>query len=219
MPDYLVGQARDVMSFVKVYAGGLLHYGWNTKDLTGLTGVSSADITALGHKDAAAVGAITGAIAILGANSPKPARFKKVVNRNPSASQQGSVSTFCDADSFATALSAGWKLTKSVRTPKISNNGRTVTVGAKCTDGGIYLFPMNATRAAEVAGELGLILPSSLSTSERQKAFTGTSYPRPYKVSLPGANGDKSTFASSDTIDSATSAGWNIDESEILFAL
>lgn len=208
MPDYLVGQARDQMTFVKVYKNGLLYYGWKAKEIESLPGITAGEVTALGHIDAVTVAALSGAIPILGANSPKPARFKKVLNRRPTAQQQGTASTFVGIDNYADALAQGWSQSSAARGITLTDTARTKTMAAKMANGGYYLFPLNADRALDVAGPLGLILPSSLTGQERLKAFSGSSKPKPGTVKLKGDLGDKGTFVSFDADSSASTAGY-----------
>jgi hypothetical protein len=207
MPTYLQNQPRDLLRFSKVRRGRLLFYGWKTKDLTLGTGVSAGDVAALGHKTAVQVEGIGGAIGIMGANSPKPARATKILTREPAASERASVSSFVDADSYAAAMTAGWNIGKA-RGVSITNNSRTVTVGALVEGGGYYLFPMNANDAPAFAAELGLFLPTELSESDRHLSFTGTSKPRPPRVKN-GTTG-ASTFCSYDAMDTAKANGWTV---------
>lgn len=206
MPTYLQNQTRGLLRFVKVRKNRLLYYGWKTKDLAASTVLTEADVTALGHKTAIAVEGIAGAIGILGANRPKPARATKKAE-NYSWNEQGSASSFVDADSYAAALSAGWNIGKA-KGVSITSNSRTVTMGAQVEGNGFYLFPVNAGDAPAYAAELGLFLPAQLTESDRAVAFTGTSKPRPPRVKK-GSTG-ASTFCSYDAIDSATSNGWTV---------
>jgi hypothetical protein len=209
MSAYTRGKTRDKLTFVKVSKTKELFYGFKTKDLTSLSGISAGDLTALGHKEA---GALTvGAITIIGANSPKPPRVKKVINKKPNAAQQGSVSSFCGIDSLGTAATEGWQVVDGGRGVKITNNSRTKTVGAKIEGGGLYLFPMNANDATTFAAELGLVLPDNISDSERAEAFSGTTYPRPAVLGKATVDGNFSSYCSYDKISEALA-----DEYEII---
>ena len=207
MPTYLQNEPRDLLRFVKIRKGRNLFYGWKTKDLSKGIGLSDAAIAALGQRTAVQVEGIAGAVGIIGANSPKPARATKVLTRNPAPSERGNASSFVDADSYAAALNVGWTIGK-VRGVSITNNARTTTVGATVDGGGYYLFPMNTTDALAFAADLGLFLPSELSESDRAIAFTGTSKPRPPRVKN-GVTG-ASTFCSYDAMDTAKSKGWTV---------
>jgi hypothetical protein len=199
MPAYLRGVLRDVLTFVKVGNGGLF-YGFKAKDLTAIPGVGAADVTALGHMSVTSLPATR--IAVIGANSPKPPRVTKTLVRRPSATVQGSTSTFCATDKISAALAEGWQTTNGGRGVMISN-GRSITVGARLASGGIYLFPMNSVDATTYAATLGLILPANLSATERSQSFSGTNKPKPAIVSKSLPNGSFRSFCSFDKLDDA----------------
>lgn len=207
MPTYLQNQPRNLLRFVKVRKNRLLFYGWKTKDLVTALGISAGDVTALGQKTAVAVEAVSGAIGIIGANRPKPARVTKRINDNPAAADQGSASSFVDADFYAQALAAGWNIGKA-KGISLTQNARTTTVGALVEGGGYYLFPLNTTDALAYAEPLGLFLPEQMSESDRAISFTGSSKPRPPRVKK-GSTG-ASTFCSYDAMDTAKAAGWTV---------
>jgi hypothetical protein len=208
MPSYTRNKKREKLTFVKVSLTQALFYGFKTKDLASLSGVSADDLIALGHLDAAGLPATR--ITIIGANSPKPPRMRKIVNKTPGANVQASVSTYCAIDKIATAAAAEWQLVNAGRGVHVSNNARTVTVGAKIAGGGYYLFPMNAADAASYAETLGLELPTALSGVERAQAFSGTSYPKPAVIKIATAAGTFSSFCSHDAIDLALSVGYEL---------
>jgi hypothetical protein len=208
MPSYTRGKKREKLTFVKVSANQALYYGFKTKDLTTLANISTADLTALGHLDAATLPATR--ITIIGANSPKPPRMRKIINKTPGANAQASVSTYCAIDKIATAVAEEWQLVDAGRGVHVSNNARTVTVGAKIEGGGIYLFPMNAADATTYAAALGLELPTTLSATERAQAFSGTTYPKPAVIKIATTSGVFSSFCSHDSIDSALAAGYEL---------
>lgn len=220
MPNYLRGPAnrRAKQTFVKMNEQNL-YFGWNAKDLASKTGISDADLIALGHTTAENVKAISGALAIIGANSPRPARMKKLINPGTtSASVQESVSTFVAFDQKADALVEGWKFAGAgKKIPTIRQNSRSVTAAAKVDFGGgttgYYLFPMNAADAAltQVAA-LGLeFAGAGLTDAEIRKGFCGSSQPRPFKATLELEGGATvSSFCSFDKITDASLAGWSI---------
>jgi hypothetical protein len=216
VPAYLRGKFRDILTFVKVSNQGL-YYGFKTKDLSAIAGIGAADVTALGHLAVAALPNTR--IAVIGANSPKPPRVRKLLARNPAADQQGSVSTFCGIDNISTALAEEWELSNGGRGVAISNR-RTISVGARLSNGGIYIFPMNSVDANAYAEELGLILPGSLSSAERGKAFSGTNKPKPAIVSKALTNGKFTSFCSTDKLDdvlagSETVTGYSLVKPEV----
>lgn len=213
MPSYTRGKSRDKLTFVRMGAASTLYYGFRTKDLAAVGGVSAADLTACGHQLVSEMAASN--ILILGANSPKPPRVRKRVAANPTNAQQGSVSTFCAPASLGTAAAAGFFLSKGGRGVKITPTGRSVTAAAEVSaTGGFYCFPMNSADFAEVSADLGLIIPNS--AAERAKCYTGTTSPRPaiVKKQIAGAAGAAgstiSTFCSYDKIDTAIVAGWEV---------
>ena len=215
MPAYLRGKVRDVLTFVLVSNQGL-YYGFKTKDLSAINGIGTADLTALGHLDVTALPATR--IAVIGANSPKPPRVRKTINRNAGANEQKAVSTYCGINSISTALAEGWELINGGRGVTISNN-RTITVGADLESGGIYLFPMNANDVATYAAALGLQKPENLSLIERAQAFSGTSKPKPAIVSKQLTNGTFRSFCSASKLDDAlgsepTAGGFSLVRAE-----
>ncbi|NJN74221.1 MAG: hypothetical protein HC799_16175 [Limnothrix sp. RL_2_0] len=210
MPAYLRGRTRDKLTFVRVKEGGLLFYGWNAPDLTALPQVAEGDLIALGHTTSTNIASIGGAVAIIGANSPKPARATKVLNKNPTSQQQGNASTFCGGGSYATATAAGWNISSRPRSVKFSNNPRTTTLAASVQGGGYYCFPVNTDEVTTFTTDLGLLPPTLMSTAERALSFTGTSKPRPPKVQRDTELGTQSTFCSHDAISNAITAGWEL---------
>ena len=215
MPAYLRGKVRDNLVFVKVTIGNVF-YGFKTKDLTSIEGVSQADLTALGHTKLQNLR--SGSIPILGANAPKPPRVKKQVVRNPSRNQQGSVSTFCGMDNIDTGITAGWEIV-SLRTPyRLTSNARTVTVAANFHNGGLYLFNMNRADAEAYGLELGLAFDNDLITGYYLKrfAFTGASRPKPPVVSKKVGRGTFSCYCSPVGLKQAIEEhGYNLVKAEV----
>lgn len=216
MPSYTRGKKREKLTYVLV-TGTILYYGWNAKDLNSLPGasISTADLNALGHLSPGQLPDL--AIRIIGAQSPKPPRFKKIITKNPTAGQQGNVSTFCAYNKTKDAENAGWQFAKNGRGITLTNNARTKTVGAELTGGGLYLFPMNANDVDANASALGLQLPNQINQTERLLAFSGVSRPRPAKMKLILSDGSSvSSFCSASNIDNALDSGWQMIEPEIL---
>lgn len=217
MPSYTRGRVRENLKFAKVHQGNLF-YGFKPSSYANVTGISSSDITALGWVDAG--GVPSGGIAVLGANSPKPVRVRKVLLKRPNVSQQGSASTFCAYNSIVAAQAAGWQITGTSRGVTVTNTDRTKTVGAEIDAGaGIYLFPKNANDVTTYGTTLGLILPGSLTQAERLRAFRGASRPRPpyVKIIADAATGASfSSYCSYDKLDDALGAGFYLVRSEVL---
>lgn len=217
MASYTRGDLRQTLSFVKVIAPNLF-YGWLTKDFAGdtsLSGIAQSDLTALGHFTATALLSTSGAIAILGANRPKPPRATKLLNANPDASTQGKCSTFYSVGSEGTALAAGWKLGKSLEVVNIKNGARSKTVAVKLTGGGHYAWSMNAADVATYGTELGLILPTSITSNERASLFSGVSRPKPPRVQKEVGTSKFSSFCDPTKLDNLLAAGWSQMDPEI----
>lgn len=213
MPSYTRGQLRDQTRFVLLFTAPLnIYYNWSAKDLATLAGVSQADLTThLGHLETVAPTSVV----IVGASSPKPPTVKKILLRNPTATQQGSVSTFCAPANLNVALVNGWKLAGSRKVTSIKKNARTVTALAKISNEMIYGSPMNAADHTNYAGELGLIDPATInSTNERNTVVRGASRPiagHAFKV-LP----DGSTVSSYFSYDADILAtNWTEDSPEL----
>lgn len=208
------GKVRDKETYVKVSATQQVFYGFFTKDLTAIPGISETDVVSgLGHNTPAIVAAITGAITFFGANAPKPAVFKKVINRNPGAGVQGSVTTYGDGTEAAAILGAsavGFRKIKDIRKVTFRNDARAITVGIKLPDSaGIYAQTINTADVNAYATELGLILPGNLSSIEREKAFRGSSTNRPLKVKKALNNSVITMPVSADKLNSALDLGWS----------
>lgn len=174
MPTFTRGIKRDQTKYVLVNPS--LYYGFRTKDLSAVPGVTAGDLTALGHVDAPAGGLAS----CFGANAPKPPRVSKAL-ASTGPEQQASISSFCAYDQLAAALGAGWNLAKDGRAVGLRNTARTVTaVIAIDTAGPYYCFPMNAADFASYATELGLLSSSSMTTAVEQELLVrGASYPKP----------------------------------------
>lgn len=83
-------------------------------------------------------------------------------------------------------------------------------------NGLFYVWPVNATDANTFKEVLGLEAPEQMTEANRAKAITGTRYPRPPKVSIVlEGGGSRTMFCSSDTLNAALAAGWELVEGEI----
>lgn len=213
MPQYLRGQPRDILRFVKLYDSPQFFYGWNTKDLASAPGVSEADILALGH--IAPTNVPQGAIRTFGANSPAPPRVKKILNKNPSAAQQGSTSTFAAPERLKEAETQGWKVTGRQKSVALRSNNRTVSAGAELESGAMYVFPLNRLTFDQYSSTLGLKSPGTMTATQRRGAFTGASRPRPAVVSFSFDDGSTlTTFASTSAVEQLLQQGWQLVEEE-----
>lgn len=188
MPSYTRGQRRDQLTYVK--ANPVLYYGFKTKDFSSLSGVSGADLTALGHITAPAAGTLL----VIGANAPKPPRVSKRIST--SGSGQSTVSTFCGYDKVAAALAAGWSFQKAGRSVPLRSSGRSVTAVVEISaNGPLYCFPMNAGDFQTYGADLGLQSAASItSDAELNRLVVGSSLPKPGKATKSLLNG--STFSS-----------------------
>lgn len=213
MPTYTRGQFRDQIRFVLLFTAPLnIYYNWSAKDLAALAGISQANLTShLGHLETVAANSIV----VVGASSPKPPTVKKILLRNPTASQQGSVATFCAPANLNVALINGWKLGKPRKSSTISKNARTVTALATISNEMVYASPMNAADYASYSAELGLIDPATINTTnERNTVVRGASRPvagHAFKV-LPDGSTVSSYFSHDADI---LAANWTEDSPEI----
>lgn len=223
MAVYTRGKKRNILTYVEVYTN--LLYGFKTKDLSALAGVSEGDLTTqLGHL----VGAFTapsGSIKILGANAPKPARVKKNL-ANAGAGAQQSVSTFCATAKYSAAMAAGWDVIKQRRGVTIrpeTSTKNSVTAIATLSDTSCYCFPMNKADFSTYKAALGLQSIGdfgSVTETEIAKFVSGSSIPRPGKASIEVSGGGTfSSFYSTANKDDLATAGFNILSDEFIFAI
>jgi hypothetical protein len=192
MPSYTRGRARDVLTYVAVNTK--LFYGFKTKDLSAIAGVSAGDLTSqLGHVSPAAVAA--GGLLCLGANAPKPPRVTKKI-ANAVASAQGSVSTFCAYNRLAQATAGGWVLSKQGREVGLRTDGRSITALVEIAPNGVlYAFSMNRADFDAFGQELGLQSAASMTTTaEIDRIVFASSMPKPGRATKAVANGTVSTF-------------------------
>ena len=218
MPAYLRGKDNSILRFVRIDDAKPIFYGWKTKDLSSLTGVSESDITLLGHKTPAQMSVTAGSIGVIGANRPKPARVKKTLIRRPAAGQQGTVSTFIGGDALAdweVLLQAGWEVVEPSKRVTITDNDRSQTVGATCSNGAIYCFSMSKTVPEVVLTDLLLFSAAELRLqANAKKCIVGSSKPRPPRVTKDaivnpaGGTYDAHTFCSVDAYENALENGW-----------
>jgi len=216
MVDYLLNKPKDNVVFVRISTAIALFYGWKTKDLTALTNVSAADLTALGHVAASLLP--NGALTIFRASAPKPGRAKKTINNNPSAAQQKNVSTFFATGALQAAIAAGWTFEKGAKKVNLTKNARTTTAIAELSNGLSYAFPMNSLDFETYKGDLGLTDLTSINTAaELDRLIRGTKNPRPGKAQRIVTGGGKKTNFFSDGQESILAqAGWSIIDREVV---
>lgn len=214
MPPYTRGKKRETISFVSPLKGSNLFYGFKTKDLSAVAGVTQADITLLGHLTTQAATGSSGKLLIYRANSPKPARVKMILDTSGDPKKQGSVSTFCDADKLAAALSQKWSLVKPAQT--VGGGGGKSRLVAIKVNGGYYGFPLNKEDYTAYAQKIGA---ENITDTVRLNLFTGASNPRPAKMGLTLTNGSSfSTFVADDKIEgllASTQENWQIIEAAV----
>jgi hypothetical protein len=210
-------QARDKLTFVKVSGNGLeVYYGFKTIDLTNGSGVGQDDLAALGHLPGDALP--DGSLYFLRANSPKPARAKKTLKKNPTVSEKGSTSTFCAYGKEKDARIAGWDITKGRRGVSLKANARFTTAIAEISNGLLYVYPLNTATFNSYKDVLGLKSPAEITTeAERVKLVRGSSIPYPGKAVLDLGNGKTVTsFFSHDKISSLIENNWTVLSEERL---
>lgn len=216
MPSFTRGKKRDVLTYVPI--NDLLFYGFSTKDLSNIPGVSTQDIAALGHVGSDAVP--SGKIRVFKADAPKPPRVKKSLS-GP-VTQQGSVSTFCAPANLAAALAAGFKKSKSanllsLRAP--SANSRSHSAIAELTDGSLYVFSLNSADFTLYGEAFGLKSATTVtSETEKKKVVRGSSLPKPGVAQIEFEDRSKfSTFYGKDaTFTIATATVSVLSSEEIL---
>jgi hypothetical protein len=216
MPSYTRGKTKETIKFVQIVDAVPVYYGFASKDFASIAGVSAGDITALGHILSDAIPADS--IQILRATTPKPGTVKKRIATNPSAAQQGSVSTFVAGGSLQTALAAGWRLAKAYKLTSLTQNDRQVTALAVLSDGTFYAFSMNKADFDSYGAELGLESPTTAgitTATEKTSVVRGSAWPYPGKAEKVLNEGSKvSSFYSTDAENTALAAGWQIKSNE-----
>lgn len=141
---------------VTPYNGSQLNYGF-------LTNASDATRAALGHQDAAAAAGVV----VYGCNRPKPGRMtlKRLT---------GSESSFVDWQSYASALAAGWKLTKGViYGPTPLNTPRSVRVGCEIAPGIRVAWVLGRESFTAMGADLAAMGITPLTAAESARAVSG----------------------------------------------
>ncbi len=218
MPAYVRGIGRSITKFVLISTQSpTVFYGFAAKDFDQIPGVTGTDVEPLGHKLASALAA--GSLKIYRATKPKPMRVRKVINRNPNASQQEAISSFCSAERYNDAVSAGWKLITAAQSVSLTQNDRTITAIVTLTGGLKYAFPTNANDFNSFKTELGWASAGDLgqiTQVEKWKIITGCRVPSPPRAKKPDSDGKATTFYDPGAEQSVTAAGWSLVKGEIL---
>lgn len=182
MPSVLLGKPKDELHFVAVTSK--LMYGFKSRDLSDIPGITADDLTALGHSINPGT-FVAGQIYIFNANAPKPARMTKKTSGG--VGNPAKVSTFCAYNTIATAMTKGWSMTKKPRGLTIragAGPGKEQT-GVIEINGGLYCFSVDKATLSTYGADLGIKDSTALNTAaERDRAFRGSSWPKPGKASL-----------------------------------
>lgn len=193
MPAYTRNKKRKNLVWVPV--NEFTYFGFKTKDFSSVAGITTSDITALGH--IAAGNEPLGFIKIIGAQAPHPPRVSKKIP-NAQAGQQKTVSTYCGYLNLTSAQNSRWNIIqsrKSVLLRSASAYRGSLTAIAELSNGALYCFPMNKSDFELYGGELGLKSSATVTTNARKaKLVSGSSIPYPGKASK--LLDDGSTFAS-----------------------
>lgn len=198
MPAYSRGKLRETLTYIVLYnSPANIYYAFKTKDLAALANITQGDLTTqLGHIYTVA----NNSLVVIRATSPKPPRVTKVINRNPDATQQRSVSSFCATANLNIAQQNGWNVTELGARTGLRNDNRTVTAVAQLSNELYYCAPMNAADWATYNQQLGLIDPTSLTTNvELNKLVAASSRPKAGKAfKTLGQNGKITAIYSHD---------------------
>ena len=215
MPSYPRGRRRDTYTLVLLNQNPRVFYAFYRKDYSGISGISNSDFQNLGHT--VGITPPDGSLVFLRAQSPKPARVKKVINPNAGATQQVSVSTFCATNFLDQAQANSWTIVKRPRGVSLKSK-RSITAIAELSNGVLYAFPLNGDDYQNNADVLGFKRISEInSAAERARLVSGSSRPRPGKASIVRSTGGEfQTFFSTANEDQLRQNGWSIDENEYL---
>lgn len=186
-------------------------YGWNSADISQVTGVSAADLTTgLGHMTAAQAGAVAGAVLVTGANAPKPMRVTRKLANAP-VGRRASLSTWCGYDKLASAIAIGFSLSKPARPISLGAEAgsRTVPGVVTLSNGLKYVQPIERalTQDATLMADLGIELDAGITAADRKKLARGTRS-KPGMVQVGLGNGLSASLPfSTDQLTQAEAAG------------
>ncbi len=217
MPGYSRGVQRDQLVAVNVLDPAKnVFYAFKTKDFAALPNVGTSDIAALGQIDLTALP--NGSLFFLRAQSPKPPRARKVITKNPTATQQGSISTYYGYGREQQVLGQGWDLSTAAKAVNLRVSTRSITAIALVSNGAYYAFPMNRQDFSTYGQILGLLSPTQItSDTERSRLVSGSSRPKPGKAAKDLGNGATfSSFFSFDAVDQIAGENFSIISSEAI---
>ena len=215
MPATTRGKPRNVLTAVPL--GSDLYYAWMTRELEEGSGVGASDLTALGHLSEAAFPSGTNAKILFSPQSPKAARFRKVINRNPTAGQIGVMTLFGDGSTnsaIGKAAQAGWKISSPLKRPGLTSNAKSKVYGAALSNGIIYLNTCPPAQLSSYASLLGL--DTNISTAQLNLAVRGCERPHPFVVKLETSGGSITMNCAASKISDAQNAGWSVVSPEYL---
>lgn len=202
MPSYTRGVLRDNFVAVRCFsATANTYFGFKTKDFSSIPNVDASDVQALGFTLPEAIP--NGGLLFLRANSPKPPRARKVILKNPTVAQQGSISSYFSVENTSEVLAAGWTISKAALPVSLRATTRFTTAIAKVSNGAYYCWNMNTADFAAYSDALGLLSATNItSAAERARLVRGASLPRPAKAVRKFDDGKTfSSFVSFDKID------------------
>ncbi len=217
MPSYTRGVLRENFVAVRCFSATAdTYFGFKTKDFASLPNVSESDIQALGFLLPEALP--NGSLLFVRANAPKPPRARKVILKNPTVSQQGSISSYFSIEQSSAVLAAGWTISKAAMPVALRATARFTTAIAKVSNGAYYCWNMNTADFAAYAEPLGLLSSVNItSATERAKLVRGASLPRPARAVRKFDDAKSfSTFVSFDKIDDLGSTDLTLASGEKL---
>ena len=225
MPASTRGRKREDLIYVA--ASELVMYGFKTFDITSVPGITTNDVTALGHIKAEGMVADSTKVYVLRANAPKPPRVSKKSSNQSTGTGTGTtgtppltVSTFCAYNKISDAMAAKWTIAKRGRGITFRGEGsstrqRTVAIPI---GGGFYCFSCDRATFATYGSALGL--KGTLTETEAKKAFMGASAPKPGTAKAITTTGSVSSMYDPTKKGdlAASEAGWSLTEAILLMA-
>lgn len=213
MPISTRGKKRDQLKAVAITNS--LFYGFATKDLASIAGISAGDIVALGQKNTTDLG--QGALVVYGAKAPRPGIFRKAVT----GGNQDSVTTFGDASTattIATAFAAGWKLQKPIKPGSVGGGTRMRAIAVQVSNG--LLVVCYIPKEDLTSGDATLLgWKTSINAADIKKLVRGANNVKAARVSKTSDAGLTLTYPCGfDEIAAATSTegGYSLTSAELV---